>query len=619
MSRAAGSRGRGGFSGGRGGSRGSFQHRVAGPPDTVLEMGSFVHAVEDEMLCASSMPDKVPYFNAPIYLQNKSEIGKVDEILGPINEVFFSVKMAQGMVASSFKRGDKVYIGGDKLLPIERFLPKPKVAGGEFASLGFKFKTDFTWILHIGSVDVVHGEDLPAEDVVLVLVAEEVFRGLEEEVEGVVQLEADTVGIAVAEEVEAASATAGGVGVPVVEEAGAVDFAGKSKLAVELALAVGGKVINADAMQVYRGLDILTNKLRVDEQRGVEHVLMNFKKPGEQYVVGEWVRDARQEIDKTWSEGKIPIVVGGTSYWIHHLLFPSGLPAQAGPSKKLSSPPSPALLSALRNLPDNLFALYNNLPPSAPSAKVNPDESFALHSLLSQLDPPMASRWHWKDTRKVLRNLEIIRENGRSASEVLFETYTTAADSCFRALIFWLYATPDVLSARLEQRVDDMLSQGLLDEIRSTQNAALKSSGFQEFHDYLIQEEPDDRIYVQAISEMKLNTIKYAKRQVKWIRNKLLPAVEASRLRDGKGLPKAYLLDATDLSRWDEHVLRNAKDIANSKQCLYQLLREMINPFLSVSRKFRDARSQFFIGNSQKVALGCKSTDESRRSTSGSS
>lgn len=74
---------------------------------------------------------------------------------------------------------------------------------------------------------------------------------------------------------------------------------GKSKLAVELALAVGGKVINADAMQAYRGLDILTNKLRADEQRGVEHVLMNFKNPGEQYVVGEWVRDANREVSLT--------------------------------------------------------------------------------------------------------------------------------------------------------------------------------------------------------------------------------------------------------------------------------------------------------------------------------
>ena len=72
------------------------------------------------------MNEKVPYFNAPIYLQNKTPIGKVDEILGPINQVYFSVKMGQGIVASSFKNGEKVYIAGDKLLPLERFLPKPR-------------------------------------------------------------------------------------------------------------------------------------------------------------------------------------------------------------------------------------------------------------------------------------------------------------------------------------------------------------------------------------------------------------------------------------------------------------------------------------------------------------
>ena len=90
------------------------------------------------MLCTSVNPDKVPWFNAPIYLQNKSMIGKVDEILGPINEMFFSVKMNEGMVAGSFKTGDKVYIAGDKLFPVDRFLPKPKVVGGEdwfFSSL----------------------------------------------------------------------------------------------------------------------------------------------------------------------------------------------------------------------------------------------------------------------------------------------------------------------------------------------------------------------------------------------------------------------------------------------------------------------------------------------------
>jgi rRNA processing protein Gar1 len=77
---------------------------------------------------------KVPYFNAPIYLENKSSIGKVDEILGPINEVYFTIKPSDGIVANSFKSGDKVYIGGDKLLPLDRFIPKPKILGPARAS-----------------------------------------------------------------------------------------------------------------------------------------------------------------------------------------------------------------------------------------------------------------------------------------------------------------------------------------------------------------------------------------------------------------------------------------------------------------------------------------------------
>lgn len=135
--------------GGRGGGRGGYGGASYGPPDTVLRklqlvgscrtvmltgspaIGAFQHSCEEEMVCALTEPTKVPYFNAPIYLQNKTQIGKVDEILGPINEVFFTVKMEQGMLASSFKKDDKVYIGGDKLLPIERFLPKPKTPGAK--------------------------------------------------------------------------------------------------------------------------------------------------------------------------------------------------------------------------------------------------------------------------------------------------------------------------------------------------------------------------------------------------------------------------------------------------------------------------------------------------------
>ncbi|KAJ4324919.1 H/ACA snoRNP pseudouridylase subunit [Neodidymelliopsis sp. IMI 364377] len=129
--------GRGGFGGG--GSRGGFTPRGGrggfgggasfGPPDQVFEMGTFVHEVENEMFC-ESINTKIPYFNAPIYLENKTPIGKVDEICGPLNQVYFTIKPQEGIQAKSFKAGDKFYIGGDKLLPLDRFLPKPKPAPG---------------------------------------------------------------------------------------------------------------------------------------------------------------------------------------------------------------------------------------------------------------------------------------------------------------------------------------------------------------------------------------------------------------------------------------------------------------------------------------------------------
>ncbi|KAG4303739.1 hypothetical protein PCK1_000257 [Pneumocystis canis] len=90
-----------------------------------VEIGSFLHACEGEMLYASTHT-KIPYFNAPVYLENKCLIGKIDEILGPINQIYFTVKPQEGIIAASFHTGDKVYIGNDKLLPLEKFLPQPK-------------------------------------------------------------------------------------------------------------------------------------------------------------------------------------------------------------------------------------------------------------------------------------------------------------------------------------------------------------------------------------------------------------------------------------------------------------------------------------------------------------
>ncbi|EHA8586328.1 putative H/ACA ribonucleoprotein complex subunit 1-like protein 1 [Cocos nucifera] len=122
--------GRGGRSGGRfggrgggGGGRGGF--RDEGPPAEVIEVSSFLHACEGDAVTKLTN-EKIPYFNAPIYLQNKTQIGKVDEIFGPINESYFSIKMMEGIIASSYSLGDKFYIDPTKLLPLSRFLPQPK-------------------------------------------------------------------------------------------------------------------------------------------------------------------------------------------------------------------------------------------------------------------------------------------------------------------------------------------------------------------------------------------------------------------------------------------------------------------------------------------------------------
>lgn len=124
--------GRGGRGGGRfggggrgGGGRGGFGFRDEGPPAEVVEVSSFLHACEGDAVTKLTN-EKVPFFNAPIYLQNKTQIGKVDEIFGPINESYFSIKMMEGIVATSYSLGDKFYIDPSKLLPLARFLPQPK-------------------------------------------------------------------------------------------------------------------------------------------------------------------------------------------------------------------------------------------------------------------------------------------------------------------------------------------------------------------------------------------------------------------------------------------------------------------------------------------------------------
>ncbi|KAF8841003.1 tRNA isopentenyltransferase [Paxillus ammoniavirescens] len=356
-------------------------------------------------------------------------------------------------------------------------------------------------------------------------------------------------------------------------------------------------------MQVYMGMDVITNKIPQAERMGVEHLLMDLKQPGEQYVVGQWIRDAIQVIEETHSRNEIPIVVGGTSYWIQHLLFPNRLANEdlSSTSGGASIPDrimSASLDRSISQLPPDLLDLWRALPRHPPNAATNPEGALSLHKLLQALDDPVASRWHWRDTRKVLRSLQIMQESGRTPSEIISEQSESPLSPRYRTLCFWLYAEPSALNPRLDKRVDDMIKLGLLDEIRALQKIASSSSvhgflgdlgqqdgfsssvnepdytlgiyqciGFKEFRDFLSSPAASAKTFSNGVEDMKRSTRKYAKRQVAWLRNKLVPAIHTANASVDCKVPVAsmYLLDATALGdEWTSNVLSPAQSIMNS-------------------------------------------------------
>ncbi|KIK63795.1 hypothetical protein GYMLUDRAFT_162504 [Collybiopsis luxurians FD-317 M1] len=334
---------------------------------------------------------------------------------------------------------------------------------------------------------------------------------------------------------------------------------GKSNLAVDIAVQLAqtgrhkwnsAKIINADAMQVYKGMDIITNKLPISERQGVDHVLMDFKSPNEQYVVGQWVKDALNAVNDAHEKNQVPIVVGGTSYWIQHLLFPNRLAKDINSDfdDSLSAGEHPEmseeLARSIESLPPELIDLLSSLPDPAPSADTDPGGALQLYNLLKALDATIAARWHWKDTRKVLRNLRIILERGRKPSELIHEQSQEALKPRFRTLCFWVYAKPDILRPRLDQRVDKMLEQGLLDEVRVLQALSsdtnteesgpsdytfgiYQSIGYREFHKYLSLSNPTEDGFSEAVTNMKISTRQYAKQLGEnWALNVRGPAID---------------------------------------------------------------------------------------------
>ncbi|RSH87237.1 hypothetical protein EHS25_003146 [Saitozyma podzolica] len=353
---------------------------------------------------------------------------------------------------------------------------------------------------------------------------------------------------------------------------------GKSQLAVSLAQSIGnrpspvagpsrsaGIVLSADSMQLYKGLDVITNKVTLDEMGGVEHWGLDVVQPGqgESWELGKWCTEAERK----------------------HFLFPPPELSLSRPSPngKAASeplalrwtPPGPqppiSLEPELQSFLDTFWTLDPVWPgtptllspgagagPSSSSRPILSEDSqlLALHRLLVAVDPQEAGRWHWRDGRKVRRALERWWERGSGhgeAAQSLAEGDATpkGRHARFRTLIFWVYEPMENLRPRLDQRVDKMVDRGLLEEIIQLREIArglygdasavdhtegiFQSIGYKEFASLqLPQPDPTrDPAFPSMLARMKLSTHQYAKSQLKWIRKQLLPAVrEAMGLGD---------------------------------------------------------------------------------------
>jgi tRNA dimethylallyltransferase len=329
-------------------------------------------------------------------------------------------------------------------------------------------------------------------------------------------------------------------------------------------------------MQMYEGLPIITNKITVEEQQGVPHHLLGFIPLDEEpWRVGLFKKKAGQIIQEIRSRGRLPIVVGGTHYYTQSLLFDDSLLTEQSDAEEQEQ-------SDLTN--QEVAERYPILE--------GPTE--AMVERLQEVDPVMAARWHPQDRRKIRRSLEIFLKTGKKASDIYAEQKkrkiivqnNDAEDpnshpvaELASTLLFWVHAESNILKDRLDARVDKMMDTGLLkevisvnDNLKNQENAGLsvdrtrgiwQSIGWKEFEPYLKEldsemasQEKLGTLCSSSIKRVQIATRQYARRQVRWIRLKLIHA-----LSEEDFLDRLYLVDGTDLSRWSESVSDPAIDI----------------------------------------------------------
>ena len=258
---------------------------------------------------------------------------------------------------------------------------------------------------------------------------------------------------------------------------------GKTALAIECAKLLDTEIISADCMNVYRGLDVGTAKPTLTERAGIVHHLIDVVNPTEEFTVSDYKKQATEIVDKLQSSGKIPVVCGGTGFYINSILY------------DMSYGKTPCNLE-VRDKYKKMAETEGNL---------------AVYKVLQDYDPKSAEKLHYNDLVRVIRALEIYH-SGIKKSEIIDELIPK-----YDYKSYSINFEREVLYSRINKRVDLMVEDELVDEVKSLlnqgvnkNNQSMQGIGYKEILEYF----DGDITLDDAIEKIKLNTRHYAKRQI---------------------------------------------------------------------------------------------------------
>lgn len=277
---------------------------------------------------------------------------------------------------------------------------------------------------------------------------------------------------------------------PIVYVIGGPTASGKSKLAVELAKKVNGEIISADSMQIYKEMNIGTAKVNKEEMQGVQHYLVGFVSPDERYSVSNFKKDAERAIEEILAKGKTPIVVGGTGLYIDSLIY--GIEFQ---NEEVD-------LEYREKL--NKIADEKGLE--------------SLYKKAQEIDPEAMKKISINDKKRIIRVLEIYHKTGKTKTEQ--ELQSRKNEVKYEYKVFAITMDREKLYERIEQRVDSMIEQGLIEEVKQILNkyhtfpTAMQGLGYKEVVEYL----EGSCTKEEMIEKIKKETRHYAKRQLTWFR-----------------------------------------------------------------------------------------------------